>query len=141
MRETEFRGKPFESDEWLYSTGIDITDGGKEVKLVYGDEETSDTWYYVRPETVGQYTGLKDKNGVKIYEGDIVDIDTYSYQEPEFSGRFKVIYNEVKGMWLFVDLEDENNEYTFENINAYYITEIEIIGNIYDNPELLKESD
>ena len=40
-------------------------------------------------------------------------------------------------MWLLVDLEDKENVYTFENIRGYYLTELEKIGNIYDNPEVL----
>lgn len=84
-----------------------------------------------------QYTGLDDKNGKEIYEGDIVLLDCYYYEEPAFDGEFKVIYDDINGMWLLVDLEDKENIYTFENIRGYYKTEIEVIGNMYDNPELL----
>ena len=91
----------------------------------------------VNPETVGQYTGLDDKNGKEIYEGDIVLLACYHYQEPVFDGEFEVIYDEINGMWLLVDLEDKENVYTFENIRGYYLTELEKIGNIYDNPEVL----
>lgn len=84
-----------------------------------------------------QYTGLDDKNGKEIYEGDIVLLACYHYKEPVFDGEFEVIYDEINGMWLLVDLEDKENVYTFENIRGYYLTELEKIGNIYDNPEVL----
>ena len=63
-----------------------------------------------------QYTGLHDKNGKEIYEGDIVLLDCYHYEEPAFDGEFEVIYDDINGMWLLVDLEDKENIYTFENI-------------------------
>lgn len=84
-----------------------------------------------------QYTGLHDKNGKEIYEGDIVLLDCYDYEEPLFSGEFKVIYDVEKGMWLLVDLENKDRDFTFGEIRSYYKAEIEAIGNEYDNPELL----
>ena len=96
---------------------------------------------FLAPESTGlilmQYTGLHDKNGKEIYEGDIVLLACYHYKEPVFDGEFEVIYDEINGMWLLVDLEDKENVYTFENIRGYYLTELEKIGNIYDNPEVL----
>lgn len=87
--------------------------------------------------TIGQYTGLHDKNGKEIYEGDIVLLDCYYYEEPAFSGEFKVIYDDINGMWLLVDLENKDRGFAFGEIRSYYKAEIEVIGNIYDNPELL----
>lgn len=136
-REIKFRGKSIMNNtcgDWLYSSGIKY---GDDVELMYCDEDTSEEWNYIDKETLGQYTGLDDKNGKEIYEEDIVLLACYHYEEPLFSREFKVIYDEEKGMWLLVDLEDKENIYTFENIRGYYKTEIEVIGNIYDNPELL----
>lgn len=86
-----------------------------------------------------QYTGLHDKNGKEIYEGDIVLLDCYYYEEPAFDGEFKVIYDDINGMWILVDLENKDRGFVFGEIRSYYKAEIEVIGNIYDNPELLGE--
>ena len=69
--------------------------------------------------------------------GDIVLLDCYNYEEPVFGGKFKVIYDDINGMWLLVDLENKDRGFAFGEIRSYYKAEIEIIGNIYDNPELL----
>lgn len=97
---------------------------------------------FIAPESTGlilmQYTGLHDKNGKEIYEGDIVLLDCYNYEEPLFSGEFKVIYDVEKGMWLLVDLENKDRDFTFGEIRSYYKAEIEVIGNEVDNTELLE---
>jgi uncharacterized phage protein (TIGR01671 family) len=84
-----------------------------------------------------QYTGLHDKNGKEIYEGDIVLLTCYNYEEPVFGGKFKVIYDDINGMWLLVDLENKDKGFAFGEIRSYYKAEFEVIGNEYDNPELL----
>lgn len=95
--------------------------------------------YFLRKDDVElmQYTGLHDKNEKEIYEGDIVLLDCYNYEEPAFDGEFKVIYDDINGMWLLIDLENKDRDFTFGEIRSYYKAEIEVIGNIYDNPELL----
>ena len=103
----------------------------------------------VLPETVGQYTGVKDKNGKKIFEGDIVEVfheefETFSEgSEDDNTLRFfEELTRElhVKGKVFFnhgsFDIED--NAGNFE-LWGFGEDEIQIIGNVYDNPEILKE--
>ena len=128
-REIKFRMKD-KQGEWQYVEMVcsiiealkdPVTPGGIDI-----DEKT-----------IGQYTVIDDKNGKEIYEGDIVLLDCYYYEEPAFDGEFKVIYDDINGMWFLVDLENKDRGFAFGEIRSYYKAEIEVIGNIYDNPELL----
>lgn len=81
----------------------------------------------IEPETLGQFTGLFDKDGNEIYEGDIMAI------EAPFSMLYREVkYSEVKGAWIAVT--DYSWNYLHE-INTTY----KVVGNIHDNPELLKQ--
>ena len=82
----------------------------------------------VLEDTIGQYTGLKDKNGTEIYEGDIVKIDEENY---------KYIVKFYDGCFVGVSIYDEHYEQA-KILGNLFTLEIEIIGNIYDNPDLLK---
>lgn len=137
MREILFRGKRVDNDEWVcgfYFERVRNYAGYKTVEHCYIKYETWDEGfitYEVKPETVGQYTGLTDKNGKKIFEGDIV----------------KFVYNGNTGIYQVVydiselDFKATNGKEKYEN-NFQYLTcceEIEAIGNIYDNKELLND--
>ena len=85
-----------------------------------------------------QYTGLKDKNEKEIYEGDIVVIATYSHEEPLMDTTCIVEYNEVYGIVEFVELDETGERYSMIDIRDSFHYELEVIGNIYENTELLE---
>lgn len=125
MREYLFRGKMIANGNWSEGTLL-VTKQGCCI--------TPDATVYVAvdPETVGQYTGYKDKNGKKIFEGDIVKrincLDEVTY------GR--VQYDESKTGFELV------SSYCSSRLSRpHYIKTNEVVGNIYDNPELLGDED
>ena len=146
-REILFRGKRTDNGEWVK---------GWLIKDEYGICIASDDALYhvdgnewnfedveVNPETVGQYTGLTDKNGVKIFEGDIIEAQT---QDTKRLRNAEVRFGE------FADINSDEDEcyigfyIVFDGIftTAGQLKEcsnsIEVIGNIFDNPELLEEN-
>lgn len=136
MREIIFRGKRADNGEWVYGSLIterNMFDGNLMTMHIQDIEEPYDD-NLIDDETVGQFTGLTDKNGTKIFEGDIVK----HIQKYEISGEVKSIavikWNEAYSCWSV--------EYTNGRITAFLGTEyhkLEVIGNVHDNPELLKE--
>lgn len=130
MREILFRGKRKDNGEWICGDLLQDVESGicaivSYVNLGGNIHDLSESCIFaVIPETVGQYTGLTDKNGAKIFEGDIVKNSRFNkIEEVRYIDKRKRIM--FCGINYIVDLE--------------YINEIyyEVIGNIYDNPELL----
>lgn len=124
MREILFRGKRTDNGEWIEGYLYRISE--KLNPFIMLKNATGES-HEVDPETVGQYTGLTDKNGKKIFEGDIVTMPKYG------GGRIKsVVY--FKGGKFAVN----GSNYSFKDICP---KNMKVIGNIYDNPELLKSSE
>ena len=121
MREVLFRGKSKETGKWLKGYYVCFEDGEHYMflKNPMGVKDSVVLWCEVDPESIGQWTGLVDKNGVKIFEWDIGrDID----------GKFLICWNEEKAAFVMV-----LQEYPYETL---YLEEMwedtEVIGNIHD---------
>lgn len=133
MREILFRGKRKDNGEWIEGSLIRILGGTvyiSPVDTVVGYEGLSE-FYEVIPETVGQYVGAEDKNGVKIFEGDIVDghrekllID---FECSSFTFKSELA---VRELWYGIPIDDGERGVTLQE-------DYNIIGNVHDNPELM----
>jgi uncharacterized phage protein (TIGR01671 family) len=91
--------------------------------------------HWVIPETVGQYTGMTDKNGKKIFEGDIIKTITNSFDRDEFVSEIK--FGARSGVQGF-HLANGRMMFYFGQKDLTVMDDTEVIGNIHDNPELLK---
>ena len=134
-REILFRGKRTDNGEWVegfYANRIEecLLDAGKHYILTcdaYGF-----SWYEVDPDTVGQYIGLTDKNGKRIFEGNIVKI-RYTDNGCVVTETTRVGYD-----YKFASYFPFNWQYSCDGCDCSMKIElVEIIGNIHDNPELV----
>lgn len=140
MREILFRGKRVDNGEWVYGDYFSLFERPC-IKFGESDKEIVG----VKAETVGQYTGLTDIKGVKIYEGDIVCTrftigNICSVGDVQFDcGTFGVEWTVNKEHRTMVGIQgNRHNLRTFEDDIVDYI---EVIGNIHDNPELLEQKE
>ena len=132
MREILFRGKRTFNGEWVEGYYVHLTNESINKHRIYTDYVETDfgeltTHYEVAPDTVGQYTGLTDKNGVRIFEGDVVSYNN-SLHEVVFvhkygNAYFGIVFEDRLEIWPFSP-----------SVPASIML---VIGNIHDNPELL----
>ena len=144
MRKILFRGKRADNSEWEYGD-LWCNPYGKRVVCIVSpiNDQGTTGGNEVDPETVGQFTGLTDKNGVKIFEGDIVQLTDRCN---DFEWKAVVIFGNPDRAycwgWNFVPIDEYKGTtdillwVEMEDSGAY----CEVIGNIYDNPELLENN-
>lgn len=125
IREIKFRGKNKQTGEWLLGDLMHDNIGGSYIYPI--DAKNLYKENAVIPDTIGQFTGLKDKNGREIYEGDIVKCNGFIYQVCYECERIASFY--------IVNYGDMYRHYFGEAMEA---EDCVVIGNIHDNPELLK---
>lgn len=133
MREILFRGKRVDNGEWVevffcgQNSSSMFSCPHEEANII---EKDAGWWHLVDLETVGQYTGLKDKNGKRIFEGDILE------------------YVDNDGMVQYISVVFEECAFLIEDhgvtdtdlLTSYVCLDLKVIGNIHDNPELLEET-
>ena len=121
MREILFRGKREDNGRWIQGDYQHFHIENDIYVYIgrWGEEMRS-----VKPETVGQFTGLTDKNGTKIFEGDILSENGYL---------FVVVWDQA---WARFKLQHDGRCYQYPEWNRGI--QMEIVGNIHDNPELLE---
>ncbi len=163
MREIKFRGKSFDNGEWIYGD-YHKRAGGVNCIIKMEPDENGKVVYAVHqavPDTIGQFTGVLDKNGKEIYEGDVLSVREWKnlafgmFNHDEMKD---LSLDDCKGELLkdiksLVYWDEGSMLATEQNGCAYYmcsfwhedtlitqpIFDIEIIGNIHDNPELLNK--
>lgn len=115
MREIKFRGKSLKSDKWIYG------------ELQEDDDTSHVNGCRVDPNTVGEYTGVNDKNGNEIYEGDLIPIKCKYRTEVRF-----VLYDRKEEMFLLKPMANDYEEVLFLPSEEYVV-----VGNVHEDPEIV----
>lgn len=145
MRQILFRGKRTDNGRWETGSLVVIRGGCSDEQIYIADKMTG----YNTPvleETVGQYTGLTDKNGTKIFEGDILKGFDYPYlNDKDFNYFAEVVWFDNCPAFGIYTLKNPKakirgiSEGNTEFMEEWYSSQWEVIGNIHDKPELLGE--
>lgn len=129
MREIKFRGRDIDQNEWRYGSYVAMAELDGTI-LHYIVELDGQQWI-VFPETVGQYTGLKDKNGIEIFEGDVIRTTS-----PDCTA--VVVWEQGTVRNIGYTIESERKIVYVDRVDRNDKSAVEVIGNIYENKELLE---
>ncbi len=145
IREILFRGKRIDNDEWVEGFPYITHDGEHQIRYYNPESNIENCSHTVIPDTLGRLTGLTDCNGVKIFEGDI--IRWHDNTELSVSGQIaevcfgkyrdaESVFDDIYPLGFYIRFSDKNcvTISWLDEFKNYF----DIIGNIYDNPELLE---
>lgn len=143
MREILFRGKRVDGYGWVYGYLVHDEAEHNQPRIIIGRDYSTGTFFSalaprVIPATVGQFTGLTDKNGKKIFEGDVVKVQYWSEEDGR---KFIVKFAHDRGGWFPFANGDGCGcceEETISPNECGIVNDVEVIGNIHDNPELVE---
>ncbi len=131
-REIKFRAKLYEENRWVYGGGAISKEGYEYALMIAFDDQRMPVCHRVYKETLGEFTGLKDKNGKKIYEGDIL-------KEPDSWDERRTVLGEVKfldGSFVCDHHDGTETCYSF----MLRTGKTEVMGNIHENSELMEKA-
>ena len=134
MREILFKAKRKDNGEWIegyYQKRCDFLVGGEHI-IFHADSHKAWEYAEIVPETLCQFTGLCDKNGKKIWENDIVEAWSQG------SRAIGTVKQRVDGLWIMSPAW-QNHEFWELKPNSNGETTVEVLVNVFDNPELLQE--
>lgn len=143
MRPIKFRGKRVDNSEWVTGYYIRNEHMGIIKHIIVTDwAQVYANSYKVRPETVGQFTGLHDRNGKEIYEGDVLQGTVEKQSMPgdnilmseEIKVRCRARWSRYEAMFYFYCRQLNR---AISVIDEFF--DLEVIGNIYDNPDLTQK--
>ena len=119
MREVKFRGLDIANGEWIYGSLVKVYEN---YHILEEGETQAHEYNMVEEDSIGEYTGLKDMNGKDIYEGDVLEFE--------------------KGEFIYLDYDTKNKKLVIVNLTGakdnIFTNFAEIIGNFFENKELLK---